>query len=44
MGMMYYYFDDYGDCFREKWFSCEDEACEYCDMINAEYFCSENDI
>lgn len=36
---LYYFFDEYGECFAEKWFSNEDEASAYCETIEAEYFC-----
>ena len=36
---LYYFFDEYGDCFDEKFFSNEEEASSYCDLICAEYFC-----
>jgi hypothetical protein len=38
---MYYFFDDYGDCFAEKFFNTEEEACEYAEKISAEYFCTD---
>lgn len=37
--MTYYFFDEYGDCFTEKWFALEEEAEVYCEVIGAKYFC-----
>lgn len=37
--MIYYFFDEYGDCFVEKWFALEEEAECYAEIIDAEYFC-----
>lgn len=39
--MMYYFFSDLGDCFDEKWFATEEEAEAYCEVVGAEYFCSD---
>lgn len=39
--MTYYFFDEYGDCFTEKWFALEEEAEVYCEVIGAEYFCTD---
>lgn len=40
--MVYYFFDDYGELVTEKYFSNEDEASVYCEVIGAEYFCGSN--
>lgn len=40
---IYYFFDDYGECFAEKEFRNEEEASIYCEQIGAEYFCSDNE-
>ena len=36
---MYYFFDEYGECFAEKAFGNEEEASIYAEQIEAEYFC-----
>ena len=36
---LYYFFDEYGECFTEKHFDNEEEASVYCEQIEAEYFC-----
>lgn len=41
--MTYYFFDDYGDCFAEKWFATVEEAECYCDKVGAEYFCGDTE-
>jgi hypothetical protein len=38
---MYYFFDEYGNCFREKAFASEEDATAYADEIGAEYFCTD---
>lgn len=40
---MYYFFDEYGDCFCEKAFGNEEEASVYCEQIEADYFCCDED-
>ena len=36
--MMYYFFNDLGDCFEEKYFATDEQASEYCEQIGADYF------
>lgn len=36
---MYYFFDEYGECFAERCFGNKEEASCYAEQIEAEYFC-----
>jgi hypothetical protein len=38
---IYYFFDEYGECFTERSFSNEEEAEFYCQQIGAEYYCTD---
>lgn len=40
---MYYFFDEYGECFAEKAFGNEEEAACYAEQIEAEYFCCDQE-
>ena len=38
---MYYFFDEYGNCFFERVCEDEQEACTVAEMMGAEYFCTD---
>lgn len=38
---MYYFFDEYGECFAERAFGNEEEANFFAEQIGADYFCTD---
>lgn len=40
---MYYFFDEYGECFAEKAFGNEEEAACYAEQVEADYFCCDQE-
>ena len=38
---MYYFFDEYGECFTECAFGNEEEASFFAEQIGADYFCTD---
>ena len=42
--MKYVFFNEYGNVIYEECFNSDDAAAKFCDEVDAEYFCDENNF